>query len=79
MTMRISVWNHDAEDAQLLRADIFRVDRYGQVSDFPRQSREIGPGVTATIHLARNDVLVVRELPLAEDADPADDDAKGGA
>lgn len=74
MTITVTVTHHDHEPAPQLRADVYHVDLYGQVSETPVRMHEISPGGSALVHLHRNNVLVVRELPQADDSDPADSD-----
>lgn len=74
MTITVTVTHHEPESAAQLRADVYHVDLYGQVSDQPVRVYELPPGGSAMVHLHRNNVLVVRELPQADDSDPADSD-----
>lgn len=74
MTIALTLTRHDPESAARLRADVFRVDLYGQVSNLPVRTHELAPGGSALVHLHTNNVLVVRELPQTGDADPGDDD-----
>lgn len=74
MTITVTVTHHDHDPAPQLRADVYHVDLYGQVSETPVRMHEISPGGSALVHLHRNNVLVVRELPQADDSDPADSD-----
>lgn len=76
MTVSIAIVHRD-DSPLTLRADLFTVNRYGQVNEIPRQTHEIAPGVSAMIHFALNDVLVVRELPRS-DGDVESDDADQG-
>lgn len=62
MTTRVSVTHHDAETGVPLSAQVFQVDPFGEVIDTPVRSSSIAPGVTATVHLKPNNVLVVREM-----------------
>lgn len=84
MSISLSVVHHEGA-ASVLRADIYHIDRYGQVGQAPRMSQDIAPGVPAILRLLPNDVLVVRELQVdggdveASDDDGADDiDQTGG-
>lgn len=79
MTICVTVTHHEQESAPQLRADVYHVDRYGQVSDQPARMHEISPGGSALVHLHRNNVLVVRELPQTEDCDPEDSDGTDAA
>ena len=74
MTITVTVTHHEPESAAQLRADVYHVDLYGQVSETPVRMHEISPGGSALVHLHRNNVLVVRELPQSDDSDAADND-----
>lgn len=74
MTITVTVTHHEPESAAQLRADVYHVDLYGQVSETPVRMHEISPGGSAIVHLHRNNVLVVRELPQSDDSDAADND-----
>lgn len=72
MTIRISLTHHDADAPEHLRADIHSVSLEGEVSEFPRQTHEIAPGMTHVMHLHRGNVLVLRELHRTGDANAYD-------
>lgn len=72
MTARISITHHDHDAEQWLHVDIHSVSLDGEVSPFPRQQREIPPGITEVFHLHQGNVLVLRELHRTGDADAAD-------
>lgn len=72
MTIRISITHHDPDAPGLLRADIHSVSLEGEVSEFPRQTREIHPGITQCMYLHAGNVLVLRELHRTGDADAHD-------
>lgn len=78
MTITVTVTHHDPEPAAQLRADVYHVDLYGQVSETPVRMHEISPGGSAIVHLHRNNVLVVRELPQSDDSDADDNDQADG-
>lgn len=73
----VTVTHQEPDAPDSVRADVYRVDLYGQVSDMPVRTYEIAPGGTAMVHLQDNNVLVVRELTHARDAEPGDDSAEG--
>ena len=78
MTITVTVTHHEPESAAQLRADVYHVDLYGPVSETPVRMHEISPGGSAIVHLHRNNVLVVRELPQSDDSDAADNDQADG-
>ncbi len=78
MTITLTVTHHEAESTAQVRADVYSVSRYGQVSEMPVRMHEISPGGSALVHLHRNNVLVVRELPQSDDSDAAEEDQANG-
>lgn len=74
MTICVTVTHQEHASTARLRADVYHVDLYGQVSDQPVRMHELAAGGSAIVHLHKNNVLVVRELPQGDDVDAADQD-----
>ena len=72
MSLTISISHRDRDAEEWLHVDIHSVSLEGEVSEFPKQMREIPPGVTEIMQLHRGNVLVLRELHRTGDADAHD-------